>query len=106
MQKEPEIYRYINDIFVIPDIKRIEQVIFFNRGISYGTLNGVGMVKANYGIRIRYYNKKERRKTVEGYGVGIFTGISKTNITVRLDASPQITLEGCVLKVRGKIALQ
>ncbi len=103
-------YKYICDDFYIPDMGQLVDGMFFNHGLKSMLIGESSVYKAGYGIRLRYLDGKGKIRCAVGYGNIMFFGGADfslcENVSVELDAQPQISVCGNYVRVRGKILLK
>ena len=86
-------YKYINDTFNIPNFRSLVDIMIFNNGINAFYVDGTPVLRAGYGIRIKYINKNGRCRCVTGY------------VIVSLGNEPDTSICCTTLKIRSKITI-
>ena len=100
-------YRVIHDSFNVPGLACLENVMVFNNGISFVTVENVSAVKAGYGIRLRYIDERGKRRCVYSYGTVMFFGITEECQTVTLSTGSEVSHSVCgsFVQISAKIAI-
>ena len=99
-------YKYINDTFNIPNFRSLIDIMTFNNGINAFYVDGTPVLRAGYGIRIKYIDKNGRCRCVTGYGNVMFFGIEDPcDVIISLGNESDISICGTTLKIRSKITV-
>lgn len=99
-------YKYLNDVFNIPDFRELIGIMTFNNGISSFIIDGTSVLRAGYGIRIKYINKNGRCRCVTGYGNVPFFGIEDIcGATVSLGNEADTSVRGTTVKIITRMSV-
>ncbi len=99
-------YKYINDTFNIPNFRSLIDIMTFNNGINAFYVDGTPVLRASYGIRIKYIDKNSRCRCVTGYGTAMFFGIENPcDVIVSPGNETDTSIYFTTLKIRSKISI-
>ena len=100
-------YKTVKDTFVVSGIEAVESVMVFNNGLKTVEIENLKVVKAGYGIRLKYLDNQGVGRCVYGYGWVEFFDVEENLCELTVSTGGEISVENYsdLVQVVTKITL-